>query len=320
MASRSIAYLMERVRKLGKYEAPFLTDAVLLDTVKASIADFRLQLLSRDESRILASDDIDVIVGTSAYDLPDDCASVLSVYVDSARSGEYSELDSINWRDRYRLSVSKDKSSTRFCVRGDRRLWLYPVPTWSGKVYVDYLPNVGDFDDEAFDDIDIAGSGTAVLTLTARSPGSSGLSAAIGTPVGASAAASYDATSRQITITPASGGSTVAAMRDAANGSEAVSALVFAASAGSGNYTAAVAAATLAGGSAGAYDPGVDAWDRWVIYDALEDCSAMGGDDPRQWQTLKAKTEALFDFVARSDRARPVRMSPTLPPSGDDRY
>lgn len=100
----------------------------------------------------------------------------------------------------------------------------------------------------AFDSIDIAGGGTAVLTITLLKPGDSGFQVAIGAPSGGGAAVAV--ADGVITITPASGGSTVAEMATAVNANAAATdGIARATVAGSGNFTAAAAAADMTGGT-----------------------------------------------------------------------
>lgn len=147
--------LIGRIRDLGGYRDPFITDAMLLGWINDSLAQLWEIIIKYDPGRALQRDTIDWVAGEEKYDLPDDFFRVKGVAVeDSSSASGWSRLERYMWPERHDASPGSDKLSALWDVQ-EGQLYLVPKPGWSAQVLVEYFQIAPVLDDAAdtFDSI-----------------------------------------------------------------------------------------------------------------------------------------------------------------------
>jgi len=153
-ASVSGTTLIGRIRDLGGYRDPFITDAMLLGWINDSLAQLWDLIIKHDGSRVLSAANVSVVAGTAAYDLASmwievggevsvvgsDYYRIKGVQVaDTASPDGWTVLERYMWPDRHAPSLGADKLDARWDVQ-QGQLWIWPLPSWSATVRVEYYP------------------------------------------------------------------------------------------------------------------------------------------------------------------------------------
>ncbi len=139
-ASVSGTTLIGRIRDLGGYRDPFITDTMLLGWVNDSLAQLWEIVIKHDPGRVLSAANVSVVSGTAAYNLASDFYRIKGVAVaDDASPDGWTTLERYMWPERHGGAFGADKLSARWDVQ-QGQLWIWPKPEWSASVRVEYFP------------------------------------------------------------------------------------------------------------------------------------------------------------------------------------
>lgn len=139
-ASVSGTTLIGRIRDLGGYRDPFITDAMLLGWINDSLAQLWEIIVKYDPGRVMTAANVSVVSGTAAYNLASDFYRVKGVAVaDTASPDGWTVLERYMWPERHGGAFGADKLSARWDVQ-QGQLWIWPKPEWSASVRVEYFP------------------------------------------------------------------------------------------------------------------------------------------------------------------------------------
>jgi hypothetical protein len=139
----TLAQLRTAVNDRGDYRDPFLPNTELDEYINDSIAILFGMLAESDPQRYMTSNDISVVSGTDAYNLPADFYKLVNVLVaDSSSVTGYWPLERVDemalHRDNAAIPVT-EKRSARYRLRKDQ-IVIYPPPSWTDTVRIWYLP------------------------------------------------------------------------------------------------------------------------------------------------------------------------------------
>ncbi len=138
-SSYTLLQLRTRVREMGEYEDPFISDAELTSYLNSGITRWRIRAHQKDPSLFTATDNVSVSAGTEAYSLPTGAQKVQAVAV--TVGGRNYLLDQIEWQDRYLEDINAVVTSAkamRYAIRGNEIYFFKPV---AATVRVDYFVN-----------------------------------------------------------------------------------------------------------------------------------------------------------------------------------
>lgn len=170
----SLSSLTGSVRTRGEFHSPRPADADVRQYVNESYADLRDVLIRADQQRFAAIDDISVVAGTAAYDLPANHLRTIGVSVADPQSASgWRALSLIDEQERhiyYSAEVSRRKQDARWLVYAGQ-LHVWPEPKWSATVRHLYVAAPIDLEIDGSDDAEeidcVSGLGREYLILGA---------------------------------------------------------------------------------------------------------------------------------------------------------
>lgn len=151
MPSVTLTSLTTKIRKCGDFRSPQFTDATIEDLINLYIEEYwNLVLDNGGESRIVKfSSDLTVSSGTDTVSLPSDFLILCGVEVkdDASANTCYVTMSQADIRKRNQYGNVVDKLDTQFLFI-DEKLYLRPVPNWSGYIRVLYVPEPTFYDSD----------------------------------------------------------------------------------------------------------------------------------------------------------------------------
>ena len=172
--TRTVAQMVDDVRRRGEFLAPRPVHADVVSYLNEAYAEFYDVLVAADKNRFGSTDAVSVVAGTSAYDLPADFLTALSLSVsDGSSASGRKAISFVEWQERdiyFDGEVSKDKRHVRWTIYAGQ-VHLFPTPDSSYTLYIQYAPVTADYATDGSDDAEtyelVSGMGREYVTLGA---------------------------------------------------------------------------------------------------------------------------------------------------------
>lgn len=137
----TLVELRDKIRERGEIRSVYVTDANLNVWINDSIKDLYDQIVSSNPDAFFrVSDNISVVSGREAYELPEDFAALRRVEVLYSGADDWRGLATYSLGGRSTLNLSEEEAPFWRYRQMGSKLYLIPTPNAAGTVRVMYIP------------------------------------------------------------------------------------------------------------------------------------------------------------------------------------
>lgn len=149
--------MRDKIRDRGEWRSAYVSDSEINAWINEASQKFYTMMAAIDPLRYIKSSVLNVVSGTSEYDIPDDFFKTVGIAIENDAQDGYHVIDSFNWDERYNVSYASTKTGTKYLIKGETQdntrdgyqvIQLMPTPTFSANLLLDYIPVISDLDSD----------------------------------------------------------------------------------------------------------------------------------------------------------------------------